>query len=170
MPVLRLRAMMYGIMTDAWFTRGTKWEYYTQRYALDWHCDLIVQLADYGAAIRMGMEDGVLVIGLPDKIGGHGPELAAMVAAGGLDQVRAYCECDCLNLFALYVRHALLTGRADADGHNASLDSLTACLEGQRAERPHLGTFLDQWRASSRPAPMHASPRVRAPDCSSVCI
>jgi len=157
LPVLRLRAMMYGIPADAWFTRGTKWENYTQRYASEWHCDLMEQLADYGASTRMGMEDVALAMGLPGKIGGHGSEVAAMVAAGQLDRVRAYCECDCLNLFALYVRHALLTGRTDAHGHDASLDSLVACLEEHRVARPHLGAFLDQWRGSTRPVPMHVA-------------
>jgi 3'-5' exonuclease len=43
-----------------------------------------------------------------------------MVQRGEIDNVRAYCEADCLNLFALYVRWALLTGRTDLVGHNAS--------------------------------------------------
>jgi hypothetical protein len=54
----------------------------------------------------------------------------------------------------LYVRWALLTGKVGAAGHNASLESLVRCLEEERAGRPHLGEFLDRWRASSRPVPM----------------
>jgi 3'-5' exonuclease len=77
------------------------------------------------------------------------------VARGETERVRAYCEADCLNLFALYVRWALLSGRLDAAGHDASLESLVRCLEGQRDRRPHLGEFLDRWRASTRPAPMY---------------
>ena len=96
-------------------------------------------------------------IGLPGKIGGQGSEVAAMVARGEIEQVRAYCEADCLNLFALYVRWALLSGRTDVLGHDASLASLVRCLEGERGDRPHLGEFLDRWRASSRPAPMYVA-------------
>lgn len=154
LPVLRLRAMMHGIPAEAWFTRGTKWESYTQRYASDWHCDLMEQLADYGASAKLAMEDVALAMGLPGKVGGHGSEVAAMVEQGRIEQVRAYCEADCLNLFALYVRWALLTGRIDAAGHNASLESLVTCLEAERETRPHLGEFLDRWRGSTRPAPM----------------
>lgn len=157
LPVLRLRAMMYGIPAEAWFTRGTKWENYTQRYASEWHCDLMERLANYGAATRMVMDDVALAMGLPGKIGGHGSEVAAMVTAGELDRVRAYCDCDCLNLFALYVRYALLTGRTDAYGHDASLDSLVACSEEHRAERPYLSAFLYQWRGLTRPMPMHVA-------------
>jgi hypothetical protein len=77
-----------------------------------------------------------------------------MVKRGEIDKVRAYCESDCLNLFALYVRWALLTGRTDLEGHNTSLESLVRCLEAERSDRPHLGEFLDLWRATNRPCPM----------------
>ena len=84
LPMLRLRSMMHGISAEPWFTRGTKWESYTQRYASDWHCDLMEQLADYGACTKLGMEDVALAMGLPGKIGGHGSEVAAMVVRGEL--------------------------------------------------------------------------------------
>jgi predicted PolB exonuclease-like 3'-5' exonuclease len=112
------------------------------------------QLADYGASARLGMQDVALAMGLPGKIGGHGSEVATMVASGDLDRVRAYCEADCLNLFALYARWALLTGRVDPVCHNTSLESLIRCLESERAGRPYLGEFLDRWLASRRPMPI----------------
>ena len=153
LPVLRLRAMMYGVSADAWFTRGTKWDSYTHRYAPDWHC--MGQLSDYGASTKLGLARRLSPLGLPGKIGGHGSEVAAMVDRGDIEQVRSYCECDCLNLFVLYVRWALLTGKIDPAGYNASLDSLIECVEKERGERPHLGEFLDRCRGSGRPTPMH---------------
>jgi hypothetical protein len=98
---------------------------------------------------------------------GHGSEVREMVAAGRLADVRAYCESDVLNLFVLYVRWAFITGRIDAPGHNAALDSLVAYLDRERASRPHLGAFLDGWRSSDRPRPMHVplppEPRLVVP-------
>jgi predicted PolB exonuclease-like 3'-5' exonuclease len=155
LPVLRLRAMMYGIQAVSWFQSGDKWNGYAQRYQPDWNCDLMEQVADYGAGQRIGLQDVADMIGLPGKIGGHGSEVAAMMARGEIDQVRAYCESDCLNLFVAYVRWTLLTGRTDPAGHNVSLDSLIACLSREREARPHLGEFLDKWQASKRPVPMH---------------
>src|SRR4051812_32661777 len=105
------------------------------------------QLSDHGACRNLGLQDVAVAIGLPGKIGGHGGEVAAMVARGEIERVRAYCEADCLNLFALYVRWALLSGKTDAAGHDASLASLIRCLEEERPTRPHLGEFLDRWRA-----------------------
>src|SRR5262245_18232344 len=40
LPVLRARAMMYGISAKRWYHRETKWDSYIQRFAPDWHCDL----------------------------------------------------------------------------------------------------------------------------------
>src|SRR3954468_8694324 len=112
------------------------------------------QLSDYRACTAMGLNDMAHALGLPGKIGGHGSEVEGMVKRGEIDKVRAYCESDVLNLFTLYVRWARLTGRTDLEGHNASLESLVQCLESERRERPHLGEFLDRWRATNRPAPM----------------
>ncbi|MGU3420746.1 3'-5' exonuclease [Methylobacterium sp. D54C] len=154
MPVLRLRAMLHGIPADGWYGGGTRYENYTQRFAADWHCDLMEMLSDHGACSRMGLDDVAKAMGLPGKIGGHGSEVADMVARGEIDRVRAYCEGDVANLFGLYVRWAFLAGKVDASGHNASIESLVDCLERDRMDRPHLGEFLDAWRASQRPAPM----------------
>ena len=85
------------------------------------------------------LDDVALALGLPGKIGGHGSEVEG--------------EGDCLNLFVLYVRWALLSGRIDPAGHNASLQSLIECLESERDARSHFGTIPDRWRATTRPMP-----------------
>jgi len=101
----------------------------------------------------MSLEDVALAVGLPGKIGGRGSEIEAMVRRGEIDKVRACCEGDCLNVFVLYVWWALLSGRIDPAGCNASLQSLIDFLESERDVRLHLGAFLDRWRATSRPMP-----------------
>jgi 3'-5' exonuclease len=154
MPVLRARSMIYGINASMWYLPGNRWDSYTQRFAPDWHCDLMEQMSDYRACTNMGLNDMAHALGLPGKVGGHGSEVDGMVKRGEIAKVRDYCESDVLNLFVLYVRWALLTGRTDLEGHNASLESLVQCLESERADRPHLGEFLDRWRATNRPAPM----------------
>jgi predicted PolB exonuclease-like 3'-5' exonuclease len=113
------------------------------------------QVSGHGACRHLGLQEVAVALGLPGKIGGHGSEVAAMVERGELARVRAYGGADCLNRFARYVRWALLSGRTDAAGHDASLASLVGCLEVEREQRPHLGEFLDRWRGSRRPVPMH---------------
>jgi hypothetical protein len=87
-PVLRLCAMMHGLAAAAWFT-GSKWDGYTQRYAPDWHGDLMDQLSDHGPCRNLALQDAAVALGLPSKISGHGAEVAAMVGRGELEQARA---------------------------------------------------------------------------------
>ena len=57
-----------------------------QRFAPDWHCDLMEQLSDYRACASMSLDDIALAIGLPGKIGGHGSEVEAMLQRGEIVQ------------------------------------------------------------------------------------
>src|SRR3954470_10845325 len=132
MPVLRARSMIYGITAATWYLQGSRWDNYAQRFAPDWHCDLMEQMSDYRSCANMALSDMAHALGLPGKIGGHGSEVEGMVKRGEIDKVRAYCEGDCLNLFVSYVRWALLTGRTNLEGHNASLASLIGRLELER--------------------------------------
>jgi len=151
-PVLVQRAFMYGIPAAFWHQAGDRWTGYRNRYVVESHCDLMDALADHGASKALKLEEGAVALGLPGKIGGHGSEVRHMVAAGDIAGVRAYCESDVLNLFVMYVRWALITGRTDAAGHNGALQSMIDYLSAERATRPHLGEFLDQWRSARRPA------------------
>ncbi|SFU97726.1 MULTISPECIES: ribonuclease H-like domain-containing protein [unclassified Methylobacterium] len=149
MPTILARSMMHGVEASAWFRRGTRWEGYRHRFALDWHTDLMDATSEHGAAQRLTLDEAAAAIGLPGKMGEHGSHVAAMVAAGETDKIRAYCETDCLNLFVLYLRWAHLTGRTDAVLHDRSVVDLMVHLDGMRSSSPHLGRFVDAWRLSS---------------------
>lgn len=153
-PVLLLRAMMYGIPVPAWFKRGDRWNGYGQRYSAEWHADLLELLSTYGASTRLGLDEVATAMGFPGKAGESGAKVADMMAAGEVGRVRDYCETDCLNTILTYYRHSLLAGRTDVAGHDASVTALVRYLEAERDARPHLGAFLDLWRRSDRPSPM----------------
>lgn len=153
-PVLKMRAMVHGVVADHWHMAGDKWSGYGKRYDPSWHCDLGDVMSDFGAARMVSLDLMAAAIGLPGKIGGHGSGVAEMVAEGRLGDVRAYCEGDVLNLFGLYLRWALMTGVCSPSGHNASVQSLLDYCAAERWERPHLGEFVDLWSGSARPVPM----------------
>jgi hypothetical protein len=52
--------MMYGVQAASWFQSGNKWSGYMQRYQPDGNCDLMEQVADYGAGQRIGLQ-GILL-------------------------------------------------------------------------------------------------------------
>lgn len=152
MPTLLHRSMMHGVTAKGWYGGG-RYDNYGYRYSDRLHCDLMDVISDFGASQRLSLQDTAVACGYPGKIGGHGSEVEAMVRAGRLVEVRAYCEIDTINLFGLYARQGLLTGRLDRSAHDASLASLSDHLEARRSERTHFGTFLDGWTPLPRLAP-----------------
>lgn len=158
MPTLAARSMMHGVSAGAWYRRGTRWAGYTHRYAIDWHVDLMDAMSEFGVAARLTLEEAAGLLGLPGKMGEHGSQVATLVAEGRMERVRDYCETDCLNLAVLYFRWAYLTGRTDAAAHDRAVGSLLAYLERERAERPHLGRFLDGWRGAADRRPLFVAP------------
>jgi len=169
LPLLKLRALFHGVAAESWYKAGDKWSTYGQRYSADWHCDLYDVLSDFGATRNLGgLDDVCRSMGLPGKIGGHGSEVADMITQGRIADVRAYCEGDVLNTFALYVRYALLSGRTTVVGHNRSLESLIDLLGRERKDRLHLGKFLDMWTESTArrgmPLLLPEPPVVRSAD------
>ena len=152
-PTLLLRSMMHGVAAPAWFRRGTKFEGYRNRYALDWHADLMEAMAEFGAASRLTLDEAAALVGAPGKLGEHGSNVAALMAASEAGRVRDYCETDCLNLMIVYLRWAYLTGRTGADAHDEAVRGMRTYLHAERGRRPHLGRFVDAWAADRQGSP-----------------
>ena len=57
LPVLKYRAMVHGIQSPWLHQAGDKWNSYSSRYSMDWHCDLMEQLSDYGASARVKLAE-----------------------------------------------------------------------------------------------------------------
>lgn len=163
LPVLQYRSFMYGVPMHQLFRAGTKWETYKQRYAGQWHCDLMLEMSDYGNRNIMGMDAIASAMGLPGKIGGHGSEVQSMYEAGDIGKIRSYCECDVLNLYALYIRWAYVSGLTDLAGHDLAMDNLSGHLVSKCDDKPHFQEFLSAWRGSTRPMPGAIKAASQAP-------
>ncbi|MFN9789517.1 MAG: 3'-5' exonuclease [Holosporales bacterium] len=147
-PVLKYRAMKYGIAAAWLYHSGDKWNNYGSRYSFDWHCDLLEAFSDFGAAARIKMHEVAVAFGLPGKFGVDGGDVAAMVDAGQLGAVRDYCETDVLNTWLLYLRLQQHRGVLGMDDYKAALaDVVSLC--GNETAKPHFGSFLVAWQEAS---------------------
>ena len=161
--VILQRSLLHGLSAPAWFRTGPGREGYRYRYSSEWHADLMDLLSEHGASTKLSLDETAAACGLPGKMVARGDEVEALVAAGRIAEVRAYCEIDVLNSYALYLRYALLTGRTSRAGHDAAIDGLVRYLDRERAARLHLGQFLDRWRETAggrdgtRPGPAPAA-------------
>jgi predicted PolB exonuclease-like 3'-5' exonuclease len=145
-PVLLHRSFYHGVAARPWFEHGgiNRYSNYGYRYG-DRHIDLMDVMADYGAVRYYGLNLTAEIVGLPGKIGGHGSEVATMYAAKAIRKIRAYCECDCLNLFGIFLRWSLLTGRLSTGEFDRSIALFKAFIDGQSLDKAHIRTFRDAW-------------------------
>ena len=110
LPVLKYRAMKYGVSAPWFYKSGDKWNNYTQRYSLDWHCDLLEAFSDFGASARCKMNEICSIMGIPGKIGTDGSQVTDLYDAGKIKEIRDYCETDVINTYLLYLNFQLHSG------------------------------------------------------------
>ena len=149
LPVLKYRAMKYGLSAEFLHSAGDKWNSYTSRYSADWHCDLLEVLSDYGASARIKLNEVCAILGFPGKFGTEGSQVAEMFDAGRVGEIRDYCETDVLNTYLVYLRHRLHTGGLSTEGYNRAVADVISLIESDGAERPHLTAFLEAWGGAS---------------------
>ena len=145
LPVLKYRAMVHGIQSPWLHQAGDKWNSYSSRYSMDWHCDLMEQLSDYGASARVKLAEVCAAFGFPGKFGVDGSKVADMIDAGDVSGVRDYCETDVLNTYLVYLRFMLHRGTLELEGYNRAVADVITLIENEGEARPHLAAFMDAW-------------------------
>ena len=150
LPVLKYRAMVYGVQAPWLYKTGDKWNNYNSRYSTDWHCDLLDIFSDYGASARIKMDEVCAAFGLPGKIDVDGSQVDKMFNQGKLEDIRNYCETDVINTYLLYLKHRLFTGFLNQNNYNSAVEDLISFIDNHKEERPYLNQLLEKWLTTSR--------------------
>ena len=113
-PVLEAEAMRKAISVPDWFKDNEKsWRDPRARFNNSKHFDLYDFFGGNGS-YRCGTLDFLArQIGFPGKIANDGGDVAQLWADGEHDRVRAYCVCDVLDTFGLYLRANVMMGKID---------------------------------------------------------
>ena len=143
-PVLKYRAMKYGITANKYYNSGDKWNNYSQRYSKDWHCDLLEVLSEYGTSARIKMNEICAILNIPGKIGTSGSQVMELYDQGNILAIRNYCETDVLNTYLIYLRHALHQGLINLKSYNHAVEQVIAFLN-QNNHQEHFQEFLAEW-------------------------
>ncbi len=149
LPVLKYRAMKYGISAPWLHQGGDKWNSYTSRYSSDWHCDLLEVLSEYGASARVKLDEVCSVMGFPGKFGVDGSKVASMYDDGRIQEIRDYCETDVLNTYLVYLRVMHHKGTLSNEAYNRGVADIVSLIEVEGEKRPHLAEFMDAWGIAS---------------------
>lgn len=145
LPVLQYRAMKYGVASPALHQSGDKWNSYTSRYSMDWHCDLLEALSSFGASARIRLNEVCSILGFPGKFGVDGSKVATMYEEGKVAEIRDYCETDVLNTYLVYLRWMQHTGMLSRDHYNQAIGEVLGYIDAEKQARPCLEEFFVAW-------------------------
>jgi len=146
LPVLNYRALIHGLRAPRFWDTGEddrdfKWNNYISRYHSR-HTDLMDVLAMYGRA-AVPLDELAQLMGLPGKLGMDGSKVWEAYRAGGLDDIRRYCETDVVNTHLVYLAFEHLRGRLSTDVWLAQIGSIRSVLASKN--EPHWIEFLTRW-------------------------
>jgi predicted PolB exonuclease-like 3'-5' exonuclease len=149
LPVLHYRSLKAGVQAPRYWETGDednafRYNNYLSRY--HWrHLDLMDVLAGFQGRARASLADVAALLGYPGKLGFSGDQVWDTYLAGGLADVRRYCETDVLNTFLIYLRFQFLRGRLDRTGLDVELERVRVLLRS--STESHHGAFLKAWEA-----------------------
>ncbi len=148
LPVLHYRALLHGISAPRYWDTGDddrefKWNNYLSRYHAR-HTDLMDVLSGFQGRAAAPLDEIAQMLGYPGKLGMHGSEVWDRFQAGGIEEIRRYCETDALNTYLVYLRFELIRGKLDAAAWAAETQRLRTLLGSE--DRPHWRVFLQAWR------------------------
>ena len=145
LPILRYRA--FTLAVPAQVIHGGNGKDYWYRFGRD-HIDICDVISSFGASARPSLAELAALSGIPAKIGGvDGSQVESMVAAGGLEEVAAYCDSDIFVTYLIFLRFSLVTGALSMAGYGDSLELLRQHIMDRVQKRPHLQAYLDTLQA-----------------------
>ncbi|MFV0322424.1 MAG: 3'-5' exonuclease [Alphaproteobacteria bacterium] len=150
LPVLRYRAMKYGVNAPWFYNMGDKWNNYLQRYSSDWHADLLDMLSDYGASARIRLNEVCALLSLPGKLDTDGGDVQTLYNEGKIQEIRDYCETDVLNTWLLYLHLMKHRGNLDPVAFDMAIEQTTELLQMEGKSKPHYQEFWQAWQNKSR--------------------
>lgn len=140
-PVLKYRAMKFGVSAPWLYNTGDKWNNYHQKFSLDWHCDLVDAFSDFGSSARLKMNEICACLGLPGKTGIDGSMVAEMFDRGEIGKIRDYCETDVINTYLLYLHFQNFSGKMRGEDFAKAKAEIVEFLQKNK-DKAHFAEFL----------------------------
>jgi 3'-5' exonuclease len=150
LPVLHYRGLIHGVHAARYWELGEedrdfRYNNYISRYHTR-HTDMMDLLALYQPRANAPLDDLAKLCGLAGKLGMDGSKVWEAFLAGGIGQIRNYCETDVVNTYLLYMRFQRMRGVLD----DARLAEEQARVRAALAalDQPHWREYLTAWGPS----------------------
>jgi predicted PolB exonuclease-like 3'-5' exonuclease len=141
LPVLRYRALKYGIAAPWLYRNGNRWDQYVGRYGMTWHYDLLEWWSDHGVSARVRLQELCALCALPGKHQGSAEQVWTWYQAQQHDAIAAYCDGDVWNTYLLYLATLRHNGMLSAQEAPALYAQFRAYLAQEAVQRPHACMF-----------------------------
>lgn len=141
LPVLELAAFRWGIPIPAYFA-GADGKTYRHRYT-GRHLDLMDWFTNHGTyRLRGGLNLMAKLIGKPGKMELKGDQVAELWRRGEKDRIGAYCMCDVLDTYFVFLRSRVMTGELAPDEEQRIEAHARALIEDLSFDSPDLEEYL----------------------------
>jgi len=149
LPVLHYRGLRHGVEAVKYWDLGEddrefKWNNYISRYHMR-HLDLMDLLALYNPRANAPLDALAKLCGFPGKLGMDGSQVHATYLAGGLQDIRRYCETDVMNTYLMYCRFQQMRGGFTAAEYTQEVARVRETVASWASHEPHWQAYLDAW-------------------------
>ena len=144
-PMMEMMAFRYGIPVPEWF--GPTGSYSPRsRYNQAAHFDLFEYLSNFGSAmINGGLNLSAKVLRKPGKIETHGDMVQDIFEQGGSNDIHAYCFCDVLDTYFVFLRCKVLTGEITPQREAELIQKVRSYITGRADKSPVHRLYIDAW-------------------------
>ncbi len=149
LPVLHYRGLRHGVEASKYWDMGEddrefKWNNYISRYHMR-HLDLMDLLAMYNPRNNAPLDALAKLCGFPGKLGMDGSQVWPQYQAGGLEDIRRYCETDVMNTYLVYCRFQKMRGGLTEAEYAQEIDLVQETVAQLASSEPHWREYLDAW-------------------------
>jgi predicted PolB exonuclease-like 3'-5' exonuclease len=102
-------------------------------------------LAGFQLRARASLDQAAVLLGYPGKLGMSGDQVWDKFLAGGITDIRDYCETDVVNTWLVFLRFEHMRGNLDAADLERELGLVRTTLSGM--DVPHFNEFMAAWAA-----------------------
>jgi predicted PolB exonuclease-like 3'-5' exonuclease len=147
LPVLHYRSLVHGVHAARYWELGDddrdfRFNNYIGRYHTR-HTDLMDLLAMYQPRASAPLDELARLCGLAGKLGMDGSKVWDVFLAGGIKEIRNYCETDVVNTYLMYMRFQRMRGVIDDAGYADEETRVRAALGA--LDQAHWHEYLAAW-------------------------
>jgi predicted PolB exonuclease-like 3'-5' exonuclease len=155
LPVMEAAAYRYGVSIAKWLVpRGRLHDQPRYRYNSGGHIDLYEMLTNFGAApFHGGLNLAASLLGKPGKMDVSGSDVQSLYDQGKTAEIVAYCRCDVLDTYFVFLRTRVLTGEIDLEREAGLVNEAKAWLQERATDVSGYQKYLDSWGDWTNPWP-----------------